>query len=60
MKDSMVKSQFESLEPPETDEVDCLTVDVSGDFEAVQGLAKEVVDATMALDAGVAGAGSVV
>ena len=57
MKDSMVKSQFESLEPPEADEDDVLTVDVSGDFESVQRLALEVVDETMARDAGV-GAGT--
>ena len=51
MKDSMVKSQFEALEPPTTDERDVMSVDVSGDFASVQRLALEVVNQVMASDA---------
>ncbi|KAK6006556.1 hypothetical protein QM012_006966 [Aureobasidium pullulans] len=51
MKDSMVKSQFDALEPPTTDERDVMSVDVSGDFASVQKLALEVVNQVMASDA---------
>ncbi|KAI4717525.1 shikimate kinase [Aureobasidium sp. EXF-10727] len=51
MKDSMVKSQFEALEPPTVDERDVMSVDVSGDFASVQALAVEVVNQVMASDA---------
>lgn len=51
MKDSMVRSQFESLEKPVEDETDVLTVDVSGDFTSVQRLALGVVNKVMAEDA---------
>lgn len=51
MKDSMVKSQFDSLEEPKEDETDVLSVDVSGSFVEVQKLALHVVDAVMATDA---------
>ncbi|CAD0113331.1 unnamed protein product [Aureobasidium uvarum] len=51
MKDSMVKSQFEALEPPTKDERDVMSVDVSGDFASVQALAVEVVNQVMASDA---------
>lgn len=43
MKDSMVHSQFESLETPQTDEFDILSVDASGTSEVVQELALEMV-----------------
>ncbi|KAI9816396.1 MAG: hypothetical protein M1832_005063 [Thelocarpon impressellum] len=36
MKDSMVHSQFKSLEEPYEDETDCLELDVSGSVSAVQ------------------------
>ena len=52
MKDDMVKSQLASLELPYQDEIDVLTVDVSGDFASVQKLALEVVNGVMAKDAG--------
>ncbi|KAB8339337.1 hypothetical protein FH972_022270 [Carpinus fangiana] len=39
MKDSMVKSQFASLEEPTRDEGDCLIVDVAGTMPEVQDLA---------------------
>ena len=39
MKDYMVKSQFESLETPQIDEVDVLSVDASGKSAEVQQLA---------------------
>ncbi|KAG9570107.1 shikimate kinase, partial [Aureobasidium melanogenum] len=51
MKDSMVKSQFDALEPPTEDERDVMSVDVSGDFASVQKLALEVVNQVMASDA---------
>ncbi|THW81643.1 shikimate kinase [Aureobasidium pullulans] len=51
MKDSMVKSQFEALEPPTVDERDVMSVDVSGDFASVQQLALEVVNQVMTQDA---------
>lgn len=51
MKDSMVKSQFDALEPPTEDERDVMSVDVSGDFASVQRLALEVVNQVMASDA---------
>ena len=51
MKDSMVKSQFEALEPPTVDEKDVLSVDVSGDFASVQKFALDVVNTVMAQDA---------
>lgn len=51
MKDSMVKSQFEALEPPSEAEKDVLSVDVSGDLAHVQNLALEVVNGVMAADA---------
>ncbi|KAH0036119.1 shikimate kinase, partial [Aureobasidium melanogenum] len=51
MKDSMVKSQFDALEPPTVDERDVMSVDVSGDFASVQELALEVVNRVMASDA---------
>jgi gluconokinase len=50
MKDSMVKSQFDALEPPTKDEKDVMSVDVSGDFASVQQLALEVVNHVMASD----------
>lgn len=43
MKDNMVRSQFESLEPPAEDERDCLIVDVSAPSVEVQTNALEVV-----------------
>lgn len=52
MKDDMVKSQLESLEPPQVDEKDTLAVEVSGDFAAVHQLALDVVNKVMATDAG--------
>ncbi|GAB7348542.1 hypothetical protein MBLNU459_g6935t2 [Dothideomycetes sp. NU459] len=51
MKDSMVRSQFEALEPPTKEEKDVLSVDVTGDFASVQQLALEVVNEVMATDA---------
>ena len=53
MKDSMVKSQFEALEPPTVDEKDVMSVDVSGDFESVQKLALDVVKQVMTQDAAI-------
>jgi gluconokinase len=50
MKDSMVKSQFDALEPPTQDERDVMSVDVSGDFASVQQLALEVVNHVMVTD----------
>lgn len=50
MKDSMVRSQFEALEPPTVEEKDVLSVDVSGDFASVQQLALEVVNQMMTAD----------
>lgn len=46
MKDDMVQSQFDSLEPPQSDERDTLVVDVSGSIQEVQETAlKSVKDA---------------
>ncbi|KAH0287957.1 shikimate kinase, partial [Aureobasidium sp. EXF-3399] len=50
MKDSMVKSQFDALEPPTQDERDVMSVDVSGDFASVQQLALEAVNHVMVSD----------
>lgn len=47
MKDTMVRSQFESLEAPQSDEVDVLSVDASGNSKEVQQLALKVVDSVM-------------
>lgn len=44
MKDSMVKSQVDTLEPPEADEWDILSVDVSGTKAEVQQLTAGVVN----------------
>ena len=52
MKDDMVRSQLETLELPQQDETDVLTVDVSGDFASVHKLALGVVNTVMAKDAG--------
>lgn len=43
MKDSMVKSQFSSLEEPRSDETDCLILDVSRTLLDVQSLALDAV-----------------
>lgn len=52
MKDNMVKSQFDALEPPAADEDrDVVAVDVSGGMEDVQRLAVAAVDDVMARDA---------
>lgn len=50
MKDYMVRSQFQSLEAPQQDEVgrDVLSVDASGTSSEVQELALQVVRKTMA------------
>ena len=48
MKDYMVHSQFESLETPQADEVDVLSVDASGMPKEVQELALGVVEKVMA------------
>lgn len=50
MKDSMVRSQFQSLEAPTVDEGDVLAVDASGDSVAVQALAKGVVEGVLVQD----------
>lgn len=50
MKDYMVHSQFESLETPQADEIDILSVDASGTSKHVQDLALAVVDKVMAND----------
>lgn len=52
MKDEMVKSQLQSLEPPDEKEIDkdVLCVDVSGTMSEVQQLSLEVVSAAMAAD----------
>lgn len=47
MKDSMVRSQFQSLEVPQADERDVLSVDVSGTSVEVQRLAVGVVEKAM-------------
>ena len=54
MKDSMVKSQFEALEPPSEDEKDVIDVDVARDIREVQILALDWVDRVLAADANVA------
>ncbi len=50
MKDSMVHSQFATLEEPEEDERDCLSVDVSGSLSQVQHEALRQVQAILAQD----------
>ena len=57
MKDYMVHSQFESLEAPQADEGDVLSVDASGTSKEVQVLALGVVEEVLRAD-GVAAAGS--
>ena len=52
MKDYMVRSQFESLETPQEDEGDVLSVDASGDSRRVQELALAVVKQALERDAG--------
>ena len=52
MKDYMVASQFQSLETPQTDEVDVLSVDASGTNTEVQQLALGVVNEVLKKDAG--------
>ena len=50
MKDYMVRSQFESLETPQKDEVDVLSVDASGESREVQELALAVVKKALEKD----------
>ncbi|KAI9882500.1 MAG: hypothetical protein M1823_005749 [Watsoniomyces obsoletus] len=50
MKDSMVHSQFATLEEPEEDERDCLSVDVSGSLPQVQHEALRQVQAILEQD----------
>lgn len=50
MKDSMVHSQFLTLEEPEDDEHDCLSVDACGSATQVQHEALDIVQALMAHD----------
>lgn len=50
MKDYMVHSQFESLETPQDDEVDILSVDASGQSKEVQELALAVVKKALEKD----------
>lgn len=50
MKSSMVHSQFVSLEEPEEDERDCLSVDVTGTVSAVQSQALGMVQDALAQD----------
>ena len=52
MKDYMVHSQFESLETPQEDEVDILSVDAGGDSREVQELALVAVKKALERDAG--------
>ncbi|KAK3686983.1 hypothetical protein LTR37_019285 [Vermiconidia calcicola] len=52
MKDSMVRSQFESLETPTEEERDVLSVDASGTSVEVQRLALETVNECLSRDAG--------
>ena len=52
MKDYMVQSQIQSLETPQTDETDVLSVDASGTSVEVQQLALGVVDKVLQNDAG--------
>lgn len=47
MKDTMVHSQFESLEAPQADEFDVLSIDASGTSEEVRDLARNVVNRTL-------------
>ncbi len=57
MKDSMVRSQFTSLEEPTPDEGDVLCIDVSGSMADVRRSAVDVVRNVLAEDAA-AGTGS--
>lgn len=50
MKDYMVRSQFQSLETPQTDEGDVLSVDAGGTSEEVRVLAGQVVGDVMSQD----------
>ena len=50
MKDYMVHSQFESLEAPQTDEVDVLSVDAAGTEVEVQELSKTVMEKVLKED----------
>ena len=52
MKDYMVRSQFQSLETPLSDESDVLSIDASGTSKEVQQLALVVVNKVMAADTG--------
>jgi gluconokinase len=52
MKDYMVRSQFESLETPQKDEVDVLSVDASGESREVQELSLAAVKKALEKDAG--------
>ena len=52
MKDYMVKSQFESLETPQQDEADVLSVDANGTNTEVQQLAVGVVNKVLNADIG--------
>lgn len=52
MKDYMVRSQFQSLETPQKDERDVLSVDAGGTSEEVQRLALKVVEEVMQATAG--------
>ncbi|RMX85158.1 hypothetical protein D0868_15369 [Hortaea werneckii] len=54
MKDYMVRSQFESLEAPQKDETDVLSVEASGTSVEVQELALAVVNKVVESDAGIA------
>ncbi|OTA37295.1 hypothetical protein BTJ68_02701 [Hortaea werneckii EXF-2000] len=54
MKDYMVRSQFESLEAPQKDETDVLSVEASGTSVEVQELALAVVNKVVDSDAGIA------
>jgi gluconokinase len=51
MKDYMVRSQFESLETPQEDEIDVLSVDASGNSREVQELSLAVVKKALERDA---------
>lgn len=53
MKDSMVKSQFESLEMPQRDEEDVLSVDAGGTSKEVLDLAVSAVQTVMGVKGGV-------
>ncbi|KAI9862575.1 MAG: hypothetical protein M1813_004427 [Trichoglossum hirsutum] len=50
MKDSMVKSQINSLEEPDESEIDVLSVDVSGSLSSVQGAALAKVEESLGED----------